>query len=328
MGRGIVSDLKNIAGNLNEEYYSIPVNLYQPDELILQDLYLLYQNQYLLFRPKNLRWTKDNINQLEKFGVRSLYIRCKSKADANQFLETNLSRILSEPKITSAEKAQIIYDTSNTIIEDIYSKPNSPEKVRRSVDFVRNSLDYLKEQENFINLMKMASQDFNEYTHAIQTSAYAVTLARALGMRTFNELAAVGIGSILHDLGKVKVDPRILDKGESLNEDEKTEVQRHPEYGFEMLKRQRSIPEEAEVIVLQHHERPNGKGYPYGLSDDIHLGTQIVSLVDCFDSLTSNRPYKKKLSGLNALRYIREELKDEYNPKLVVEFIKVLGVKA
>jgi putative nucleotidyltransferase with HDIG domain len=327
MGQGVVSDVAQKTAQ-KEEYYQIPVNLYQPDELIHQDLFLLYQGNYILYRPKNLRWNDTDLSQLEKFGVRSLYIRCKTKEEANHFLECNLSRILQEPKITHSEKAQIVFDTSNAIIEDIFRKPNSPEKVKRSVEFVRNSLDYLREHENFVELMRMASQDFNEYTHAIQTSAYAVSLARAMGMKSFNELAAIGIGSILHDIGKVKIDIRILDKGDSLNDDEKTEVQRHPEYGYELLRKQRSIPEEAEVIVLQHHERPTGGGYPYGLREDIHLGSKIVSLVDCFDSLTSNRPYKKKLSGVNALKLMRTELKNEYDQKLLIEFIKILGVKA
>jgi len=310
-----------------KEYYSIPVNLYQPDELIHRDLYLLYQGEYLLFRPKNLRWNVEDQERLKSFDVSHLFIKCETVEDANAFLESNLARILHEPKIDRTQKAQIIYDTSRSIIEDIFLKPNSSEQLRRSVDFVKNSIDYLKEEEGFYEIMKMASSDFSEYTHALQTSAYAIALARSAGMRTFNELAAIGVGSILHDIGKVKIDARILDKGEHLNPDERREVQKHPQYGFEILRRHRTAPEEAEVIVLQHHERPEGKGYPYGINDELKFSVRVVSLVDCFDSLTSNRTYKKKLSALNAIRLMREDLKDEYDQNLLIEFIKILGIR-
>ncbi|TVQ78424.1 MAG: HD domain-containing protein [Bradymonadales bacterium] len=323
MGKG--AELSRSSGEA--KYFQIPVNLYQPDELIHRDLYLFYQGTYLLFRPKNLRWNQKDNKQLEEFGVKSLYIKCDGKEEANQFLECNLSRILQEGKIDSGQKAQIIYETSTAILEDIFSRPNSPERVKRSVEFVKNSVEYLKDKENFLELMKMASKDFCEYTHALQTSAYAISLGRAIGIKSFNELTALGVGSILHDVGKVKIDSRILDKGEALNDDERLEVQKHPQLGFELLRRQRSIPEEAELIILQHHERPNGKGYPYGISDDLHICSKIVALVDCYDSMTSNRRYRKKLSPVNALRLIHTELREEYEPRLVTEFIKVLGVK-
>lgn len=328
-GRLETTELGGLGDSETEQagYYSIPVNIYQTDEIIDRDLFLLYQGQYILFRPKNLIWNKEDGNRLSDFGVKNLFIRCESRHEHHQFLESNLAKILDAPLIEKAAKAQIIYDTSTSILGEIFERPNSSENVKRSVSFVKNSIDYLKDKDNFFYLMKMASANFNEYTHAVQVSAYAITLAQHTGMKTFNELSAIGIGSLLHDVGKVKIDRRILEKPGHLDESERREVQKHPEYGYEILHRQRSVPEMAEMIVLQHHERPDGKGYPYRLGSDMAYSAKIVALVDCFDLITSNRPYQPRMKPLDAIEYMRTEVRDDFDQNLLNEFIKVLGTK-
>lgn len=330
MGGGLESAELNGRENPERQdvnFYPVPVNLYQPNEIIGQDLFLLYQGQYILYRPKSLIWSKGDTDRLTEFGVKNLYIRCESKAEHHQFLETNLAKILDAPLIDKKEKAQIIYETSTTLLVEIFDRPSSSENVKRSVSFVKNSINYLKDKDNFFYLMRMASSDFNEYTHAVQVSAYSIALAQQSGMRTFNELSAIGIGSLLHDVGKVKIDRKILEKAGKLDESERREVQKHPEYGYEIIHRQRSVPEMAEIIVLQHHERPHGQGYPYRLGIDMTFSAKIVSLVDCFDALTSNRPYQPRMKPMEAIEYMRSQVKDDYDQNLLTTFIKVIGTR-
>lgn len=309
------------------EYFQIPVNFYQPDEIIDKDLYLYYQGQYLLFRPKNLVWKSEDADRLIQFHVAHLYVEAGSREEHYQFLENNLHRILEQTRITKAEKTQILYETSQSVVAEIFERPQSSESVKRSVSLVKNSIDFLRDKENFHQLMQMASTNFTEYTHAIQTAAYAVALARQVGLTSFNDLSAVGIGSILHDLGKVKVERSILEKAGNLEEEERREVERHPEYGYEILRKTRAVPELAELVVLQHHERPNGTGYPYRLGQEISICARIVAIADCFDSLTSTRPYKDRITPFQAIQMMRGELAKEYDQKLLTEFIKVLGLK-
>jgi len=308
-------------------FYKIPANLYQPNEIIGKDLYLLYQGQYILYRPKNLLWQQEDSDRLKEFNVHHLYIQCDSVKTHHHFLEVNLSKIIDQPNIDSQQKSQVIYETSQAIISDIFKNPNSPETVRRSVSFVKNSVDFLKTKENFLQLMKFAVTSFSEYTHALQVSAYSIALAQSVGMKTFNDLSAIGVGSILHDVGKTKINNKILEKAEILSEHERKEVERHPEYGYEILQKQRTIPELSELIVLQHHERPTGNGYPYRLGSDMILSAKIVSVGDCFDSLTSDRPYKSKMKAIDAIRYMQTEVRDDYDQNLLMAFVKVLGMK-
>ena len=107
-----------------------------------------------------------------------------------------------------------------------------------------------------------------------------------------NEL---GTGFFLHDLGKVNINQDILNKPGRLTDEEMNEVKRHPAQGFKILNETKHLTEESKLIVLQHHERQDGKGYPKGLKGEaIHIYGRICSIADVYDALTSDRPYRKK----------------------------------
>lgn len=308
------------------KFFRVPSNLYQPGDLIEEDLYFLYQGNYILYRLKNLPWKVEDRLKLNEFGVSELYIRCPSEKGHHYFLENHLTRILDEPDISSKEKAQILYQTSLTVVQDVFERPDNPDHMRRSIKAVKNSIDFIsKDKSNFFELMNLAQKDFSEYTHALQTAAYAITLARQVGIKTYNHISALGIGSILHDIGKVKIDRRILSKPTALTDAERTIVEMHPELGYEMVHQLGTIPEISEQIILQHHERPKGDGYPRKLKDsEINVLAKVVALCDCFDSLTSDRTFQKAQTPLEAVEFLKGKGSDLYDQKLLIEFIRML----
>lgn len=318
-------DLKGVSDDLMH-YYRVPSSLYQPGDLIEEDLYFLYQNNYILYRLKNLPWKVEDRQKLADFGVTDLYIRCPSEKGHHYFLENHLSRILEEPEISPKEKASILYETSLSVVEDVYAKPDSPEQMKRSIKAVKHSIDFIsKDRENFFELMSLAQKDFSEYTHALQTAAYAITLAKQAGIRAYNQISALGIGSILHDIGKVKIDARILSKAGEFTPAERTIVEKHCELGYEMVHRLGTVPELSELIILQHHERIDGSGYPKKLKgSEIHQLSKIVALADCFDAMTSDRSFQAAKNPLEAVEAIRGAHKSEYDQNLLVDFIRML----
>ncbi len=306
-------------------YFQVPTDLYHEGDLLEEDLYFLYQGNYLLYRLKNLPWKKEDRKRLDEFGVTHLYIRCPSEKEHQRFLESHLSKILSEDRISVKEKAKILYSTSLSLVEEIYERPSSQDHLRRSMESIRHSIDYLsKDKSNFFELMSLAQTDFSEYTHALHTSAYAIALAQQVGIRAFNQISAIGIGSILHDIGKVKIDKKILAKEGKLNEAEREEVEKHSQYSYEIVHRSGTVPQLSELIILQHHERENGKGYPNRLTTEVHAFSKIVAVCDCFDLLTSERSYQAAMKPVDAIEYMRKEMKDELDQKLIVEFIRML----
>jgi HD-GYP domain-containing protein (c-di-GMP phosphodiesterase class II) len=306
-------------------YFQIPAKIYQPGERIAEDLYLYYQGQYLLFRPKGFVWLQEDVQKLESFGTSHLHVIFDSDSDHHEFLESNLIRVMRESRATDSQKSKILYEASSTLLEGIFKNPESPEALRRSVKLVETSIDFLAKRENFIELMKLASANFSEYTHALHSAAYAITLTKELGVKQYDQLIGVGVGSILHDIGKIKIDAAIRDKQGELDEDERREMEKHPLYGYEIVRKSGSLPELAEKVILMHHERPNGQGYPYRLSGDFLILAKVVGICDCFDSLTSDRVYQEARSPMNSLRMMQVELSGEYDQKVLTTFIKMLA---
>lgn len=310
---------------LKPQYFKIPVNLYQPGDRIEADIYFLYQGSHLLYRLKNLTWKQEDVSQLEKFEVDSLYVKCISSQDHCRFLESRLQRIMDETLISGEEKGEIIYSVATSLLEELFDTPQSPEKLKRSATTIQHSIDYLnKDKSHFFNLMSFATSHFSEFSHGLHTAAYSIALAKQLGFKSFNELSPLGMAAILHDIGKTKVDKDILNKADALTSDERHLVEKHPEYGYDIVRSTRLFPSITEKIILEHHEKNDGSGYPAKLCGQLSIFSQIVSLADCFDLLTSDRSYKKALKPVEAIEMLRTELKDQYNQDLVNHFIAML----
>lgn len=312
-------------GLLKSQYFRVPVNLYQPGDLVEEDVYFLYQGNYLLYRLKNLIWKSEDQSKLSEFEVEHLYIRCETERDRNRFLEKKLKALLDQPGIPDQEKAELVYHTSKSLLEELFERPDSPETLRRSLNSVQNSISFLsKDKKNFFDLMSCATSHFSEFSHGLHVSAYAIALAKQAGIRAFNQISAIGIAAILHDIGKSKISREILEKPDRLDAEERKLIERHPVFSFEIVHKAGITPALSEMIILQHHEKPDGRGYPSGISNDLHQFTRIVSLCDSFDLLTSDRPYKKAVSPVEAIDFLRQTAKDEMDHKLLVDFIRML----
>lgn len=132
--------------------------------------------------------------------------------------------------------------------------------------------------------------------HSIRTTLVAMCIAKELRLNE-SEIIEIGLGAVLHDTGKIFLSRKIMDKPSKLSENEFKIMKKHSEIGFVLFKDQKWLPEKSKKIILNHHERLDGSGYPNHLSDDqIHLFERIVSVSDVFDAMTSKRNYREALS--------------------------------
>ena len=140
------------------------------------------------------------------------------------------------------------------------------------------------------------------------------------------EAEELGMASTMHDLGKIGIPDNVLLKPGKLNDDEWVIMKTHPEIGARCLKGSSiSMLKKAAVIALSHHERWDGKGYPSGLKhEEIPLEGRMLSIVDVFDALTTERPYKKAWTIEDAVKLIREEIGSQFDPKITLVFLDCL----
>ena len=158
--------------------------------------------------------------------------------------------------------------------------------------------------------------------HSYRVVEYAVLVAQAMDV-VEPELTWIRRGAILHDVGKIGIPDSILKKPGKLDPQEWDEMKKHPEMGYRMLQHIRFL-EPALDIVLSHQERFDGSGYPQGLEGEaIPLGARIFSVVDTFDAMTSDRPYRKALSIDDARAEIKEWSGRQFDPRVADAFLSI-----
>ncbi|MFN3651529.1 MAG: HD domain-containing phosphohydrolase [Armatimonadota bacterium] len=171
--------------------------------------------------------------------------------------------------------------------------------------------------------MAIDAKDRHTRSHINRVQMYAVALAEAVGLDG-PELEAVRIGALVHDIGKLGIPERILGKPGKLTPEEFRRMQAHVTIGAEILEPV-PFPWPVKDIVLTHHERWDGLGYPVGLrAEDIPIGGRIMAIADVFDALTSNRPYRRAMSVEDALQVVREGARKQFDPTLVEVFARIL----
>src|SRR5580765_2287587 len=166
------------------------------------------------------------------------------------------------------------------------------------------------------------AKDQTAQSHIRRVQVYAAGLARALGMSD-TEIQGVKTAALLHDIGKLAVPEHILSKPGPLTQEEFQKIRIHPQVGAEIISGV-PFPYPVAPLILSHHERWDGKGYPSGLKgDDIPLGARILSVVDYFDALMAERPYHKAMTFDAAVGLLRQESGKALDPRVVTTFVEM-----
>ena len=171
--------------------------------------------------------------------------------------------------------------------------------------------------------MAIDAKDDVTHSHVRRVQAYALGLAQALGVSDEKEIKAIKASALLHDTGKLAVPEHILNKPGKLTASEFEQMKRHVDVGADILSLV-DFPYPVVPIVRCHHENWDGSGYPRGVKGvDIPIGARILSVVDCYDALTSDRPYRRAMTPEAALDILRERRGTMYDPRVVDTFVAV-----
>lgn len=163
------------------------------------------------------------------------------------------------------------------------------------------------------------------YSSAINTAILSVLIGWEAGLNT-EMIHQLFIGAIFHDIGMALLEPGIIYKNGELTREEKLEVIMHPKKGYEYLKEQSFLSAYAKAIALQHHEHLDGTGYPNRVDKTgIHQLAQIVGIADIYDAMTSDRPYRRALTAIEAIEYIMGGAQRHYDMNLINIFVKKIN---
>jgi len=236
---------------------------------------------------------------------------------------TELREAIHDKSLTPEKKSKLVYQSSRVLVERLLEDPKA-ENIEEAKKGISEVVDLIiADEATARELLKITSYDFYTYTHSVNVGVFSVMLAKSIfkGSDAHN-MHELGAGFFLHDIGKVRVDPGIINKPGKLTDEEMTIMRAHPYQGYKILKEANQLTEECMFIVMQHHERADGTGYPRGLKEsDIHIYGRICCIADVYDALTAERSYKQQLNTFDALKLMKEKLINHFHKELFEKFV-------
>ena len=220
-----------------------------------------------------------------------------------------------------------MYNLKILILGEIWIQINSfiVKSILKAKELVSESLEHVLTDASAIkSMITMSAYDYYTYSHSVNVSIYSLGLGRHLGMNK-EQLNLLGSSALLHDLGKSKVAPELINKRGRLTEDEFEIVKGHPSLGYELLKKYGEKSFQILGGARHHHEKFDGTGYPKGLKgEDIPLFGRIILIADVFDALSTKRSYKEAMPTFEALKLMKNQMAGHFDPKLFASFIKFM----
>lgn len=246
-----------------------------------------------------------------------------------ELIPDELRAALHDKTLPPEKKAKVIYSSSVGIMQKLLEDPKA-ENIGEVKKGIAGMVDFIMSDDQIsTQLIKLTSHDFYTYTHSVNVGIFSMLLAKAVfkdsDAHDMHELAS---GFFLHDIGKVRIDQELINKQGRFTAEEMQLMKRHPEYGYKLLSETSHLTKECRIIVMHHHERVDGTGYPKGLKgEDIHIYGRICCIADVYDALTSQRSYKPSRNPFEAFKIMKEEMLGHFSMDIFEKFVRIFAEK-
>jgi HD-GYP domain-containing protein (c-di-GMP phosphodiesterase class II) len=244
--------------------------------------------------------------ELTNYGIKTVLIKVENQtrsslSPAAEFAVKELRR----PDPSTVILGTTVKKRISQGIELIYQNPDKHE-VAKAASGITDELMKAIESNDAVALNINALKCSDEYTfkHSVDVATISMVIAKRQG-KSSKEIFEIGMAGLLHDIGKTRVPPEILNKPARLTPEEFEVMKKHSTFSYEIVSENHEIPVDVKLGMLQHHEKMDGSGYPYGATaDHIHPYAKIITVADIYDALVTERPYKKGKSPREAVEML------------------------
>lgn len=289
---------------------------------------------------------EKTIEKIIKYGIHEVYIdsergsdviNAQTEEDVKQEIQTEIDKVI-EPKleiknlVTVQEElvlAKAVKKEAKQVAQNIMNdvklgKQINTEKADHIIEKMVDSI--FRNDQALVGLSRIKQTDEYTFMHSISVSVLMISFSKSLNFSR-DLIKEVGIGALLHDIGKMKIPLEVLNKPGSLSNEELEKVKEHVVYSENILSQTPGIASSSILVAAEHHERCDGSGYPKGKKgEDISRYGQMAAIVDVYDAITSDRCYRTRREPTETLRKIFEWSKFHFNEKLVHSFIRCIGI--
>ncbi|MCA9257981.1 MAG: HD domain-containing protein [Planctomycetales bacterium] len=272
----------------------------------------------VLYREAGYPLSEDRACWLERHCDESIFVRARDYGAFSQHLVESLEGIVARSDLEPTERYEVLQVAVERELESSLRLVNSNEFVAASGQVGDHIAQLLAEEDVLPNeLFQIVRHDYHTFVHVTNVSGFAVLLAKELGIRDAGELRQIAIGGLLHDVGKRFIPRTILNKPAALTQDERTIIQTHPQLGYEEVCQRDDLTEGQLMMVYQHHEFINGGGYPVGvMGDEIHPWAKLLAVVDVFEAVTGQRPYRSPAPLERALEIVEKGAGTQFDEEM------------
>lgn len=257
------------------------------------------------------------IEGIQKRGIHGVYIS-EGEPEEKKEPEVPLSSLarhnIEKHRIDDPAKVQLSQSVKKRVSEGIqylYNNADSKEFADTSAKITNDLMKAIDDNDSLaVDISTLKTSDEYTFKHSVDVATMSMIIAKKMELSS-KDIYNIGIAGLLHDMGKSKIPNEILNKPARLNDEEFAIMKKHSEFGYTILKDKSGFEKTIPIAVLQHHEKMNGTGYPFGCKEDmITPYAKILSVCDVYDALVTKRPYKKSFSQRTAVEMIMSMIED------------------
>ena len=310
---------------------SVPLTVLQPDTAPPFDIYIRHTGakNAVLYCEHHTPFTSASIDKLADNKVGNIYVNNNQWNEFRRYIEDHLGAILERKDIPLEQRSAFMYDSAQGLVHEAMNHPRSGELYKRVQTLSANTMAFLRSERGTLNqLMNVASYDYYTYTHSVNVFFFSNALAQYAAIGDDHDIRDFGTACLLHDVGKSRLDPRVLNARGQLNDEDWEQMRMHPVWGHEMVVEQGGFSDLVLDVVRHHHEKLDGSGYPDGLNaSKLTRFVRVCTICDIFDALTTKRSYKGALDSFPALKLMKEEFTGRIDADLFQNFVKLMSDK-
>jgi HD-GYP domain-containing protein (c-di-GMP phosphodiesterase class II) len=314
----------------DSEYLPMSIHLLVSGNTNTFDVYVRHGRdgkEYLLYCPKGRPFSEEHRQRLLDWGMKDLFVRTEEQGAYQEYLARNLERFLEDPSVDLGKKGEIIYETCTYNMKQVFEHPKA-DFIQKSKGTMQHTIDYIirANKDAVQQMIQVIRYDRYTFQHSVNVGLLGTSLLKEILGTSDKDLHEIGYALFLHDIGKTGIDSGILNKPGRLTPNEWEIMKTHTEKGYRLLSAEKHLTRQAEIVTLQHHERSDGTGYPQGLqSEQIDPLAKICNIVDTYDALMARRAYKEPMTPFQALKLMKEEMREQFDRGMFERFVWLLG---
>ncbi|GIO28642.1 HD-GYP domain-containing protein [Ornithinibacillus bavariensis] len=290
----------------------------QPGEVLGQTI---YRDNGTILLHSGVQFTARLVKRLLEQGITYVYIEDEATKDI--VVQSVLSDRLRQDA-TSSMRSLFADVQKNKLNKNSFVLDEGEKNLTEIIHRIAEEIS--SHDESISLLTDIYLTDDYIFQHSLNVTIYALAIGATLNLNA-QELAELGKGAILHDIGKVFIDPEILQKPDKLTDEEYEIMKSHTIFGYDVLRKNHNYSSVVAHCAYQHHERLDGTGYPRGLKgSDIHLFAQIIGVADVFDAVTSNRVYRKAMLPHEGVELLYSSAVEQFDIRVVEAFKSSVAV--